>query len=85
MRLLGQEMKHMREQTGGYIAGARKDLVSCQQEDGSWPVKAWVKSSGGESEAYATAFATLTLSVPDGRLSIFNRNRPVLPKKEDGR
>ncbi len=85
MRLLGQEMKNMREQTGGYIAGARKELVSWQQEDGSWPVKAWVKSSGGESHAYATAFATLTLSVPDGRLSIFNRDRPVLKESEDSR
>ena len=45
----------------------------------------WVKSSGGESDAYATAFATLTLSVPDGRLSIFNRDRPVLEEKEDSR
>ena len=59
------------------IPGALK-ILRRQQEDGSWPVKAWVQSSGGESDDYATAFTTLTLSVPDGRLSIFNRDRPKL-------
>ena len=79
MRLLGQEFKDFREKTDRYSAGARKDVISWQREDGSWPVKGWVKSSsGGESDAYATAFSTLLLSVPDGRLSIFNRDRPKL-------
>jgi len=79
MRLLGQEFKSFREKTDGYIAAAQKDLLSWQRENGSWPVKAWVKSSsGGETDDYATAFATLTLSVADGRLSIFNRDRPKL-------
>ena len=77
MRLLGQEMKDLRDKTSGYIAGVYKDLLSWQQEDGSWPVKSWVKESG-ETDAYATAFTTLTLSIPDGRLSIFNRDRPKL-------
>jgi len=85
MRLLGQEFKSFREKTDGYIAGARKDLLAWQQEDGSWPVKAWVKNTG-ETDAYATAFASLTLSVPDGRLSIFNRDRPTLiPRKQPSR
>ena len=80
MRLLGQEFKEFGEKTGGYIAAAQEDLLSWQREDGSWPVKAWVKSSsGGETDAYATAFATLTLSTNDGRLSIFNRHPPKLP------
>lgn len=82
MRLLGQEFKDFREKTDGYIAGAEKDLLSWQQADGSWPVKAWVKSSsGGESDDYATAFASLTLSVADGRLSIFNRDQAELPSE----
>ena len=82
MRLLGQEFKSFRDKTNAYIAGAQKDLVSWRQEGGSWPVKGWVKAnSGGESAAYATAFDALTLSVPDGRLSIFNRHRPKLEKQ----
>jgi len=79
MRLLGQEMKAYREKISSYIGGAEKDLLSWQRQDGSWPVKAWVKANaGGETDAYATAFATLTLSIPDGRLSILNRDRPKL-------
>ncbi len=81
MRLLGQEFKSFRDKTNAYIAGAQKDLVSWRQEGGSWPVKGWVKAnSGGESAAYATAFAALTLSVPDGRESNFNRHLPKLEK-----
>jgi hypothetical protein len=82
MRLLGQEMKHLRETTDTYTSGALKDLVALQQEDGSWPLQSWVRTSGGETPAYSTAFATLTLSIPDGRLSVFNRTRPELPKNE---
>ena len=37
--------------------------------------------SGIETDAYATAFATLTISIPDGRLSIFNRDRPKRAEK----
>ena len=82
MRLLGQEMKHLRDKTDNYTSGALKDLVSWQQEDGSWPLKSWVLSSGGETPAYGTAYATLTLSIPDGRLSVFNRARPKVPEND---
>ena len=78
MRLLGQEMKHLRAHTSGYTSGALKDLVAWQQKDGAWPLKGWVQSSGGETTTYSTAYATLTLSIPDGRLSVFNRDRPKL-------
>ena len=78
MRLLGQEMKHLREETAKYTAGALHDLVNEQQEDGTWPLKGWVRSNGGENTAYSTAYATLTLSIPDGRLSVLNRDRPKL-------
>jgi hypothetical protein len=80
MRLLGQEMKHLREQTDAYTNGALKDLAAWQQQDGSWPLKSWVRSSGGETTSYSTAYATLTLAIPDGRLSVFNRRRLELPK-----
>ena len=36
---------------------------------------------GQEKAGYATAFATLTLLVPEGRLSIYNREPPKLPKE----
>lgn len=75
MRLLGQEMTHLAKEISGYLQATSKDLLSWQQEDGSWPVKSWMKSHG-EPRAYSTAFATLTLLVRSGRLSIFNRTPP---------
>jgi hypothetical protein len=33
-----------------------------------------------ESTGYGTAFASLVFSIPDGRLSIYNRTPPKLPK-----
>ncbi len=83
MQLLGQEFKsdaEFRDQTGAYIAAAHDDVLSWQTPDGSWPVKGWMADGGGETQPYATAFATLVLSVPEGRLSIYNRTPPKLPK-----
>lgn len=80
MHLLRQEFgadETYRERTSQYIAAAQKDVLAWQQEDGAWPVKAFVASS--EDQAYGTAFATLLLSVPDSRLSIYNRRPPKLP------
>ena len=83
MRLLGQEFKSFRDKTGGYITAAQKDIVAWQTQDGCWPVMSWVKTNAGESPAYATAFATLLLGVNEGRLSIFNRKPPRLPKETE--
>ena len=58
-----------------YLKATDEDLLSWQRDDGSWPVKSWMKSNG-EPPAYSTAFATLTLLVRSGRLSIFNRTPP---------
>ncbi len=83
MHLLGQEYKEdkeFREKTGAYIAGAQKDLLAWQTGDGSWPLKGWFVG-GAENVGYATAFATLTLYVPEARLSIYNRTPPKLPKE----
>ncbi|MFP6896484.1 MAG: prenyltransferase/squalene oxidase repeat-containing protein [Roseibacillus sp.] len=82
MRLLGQEMPSFQQKTNGYLDGAQGDLLSWQREDGGWPTKSWVKANAKEDDVYGTAFATLTLSIRDGRLSIFNRERPVIPKKD---
>jgi hypothetical protein len=83
MRLLGQEYKEdkeFRENTAGYIASTLGDLVSWQQKDGAWPNKGWIQQhEKTETNSYATAFATLTLFVPEGRLSIYNRVPPKLP------
>jgi hypothetical protein len=81
LNLLGQEMDHLKKDIEVYVGDAFKDLLSWAREDGSWPVMAWMKSSRG-GDAYSTAFAALTLSIPDGRLSIFNRDRPE-PAKGD--
>jgi hypothetical protein len=88
MRLLGQEYKEdkeFRDNTAGYIAGTLKDLVSWQQKEGAWPNKGWIlQHERTENNGYATAFATLTLFVPEGRLSIYNRipvKLPQLPKE----
>jgi hypothetical protein len=84
MRLLGQEYKEdkeFRDNTARYIAETQKDLVAWQQKDGTWPNKGWIKQhEKAENNDYATAFAILTLYVPEGRLSIYNRTAPKLPQ-----
>lgn len=85
MQLLGQEFKEdkdYREKTNSYIGAAVKDVASWQQKDGSFPLRGWVKDGSQENEGYSTAFGTLVLGVPEGRLSIYNRKAPRLPKSE---
>ncbi len=82
MHLLGEEYKDdkdYREKTAEFIAGVQKAMLSWQDKDGSWPARAWMASNGQEGPAFATAFATLTLFVPEARLSICNREPPKLP------
>jgi hypothetical protein len=83
MHLVGQEYKDdktFRTTTAKYIAETQKELLPWQQADGGWPNKGWVKDQEtNETNAYATTFATMTLFVPEGRLSIYNRNPPRLP------
>ena len=82
MRLLWQEYgadKTFRENTTGYMAGVQKDLLSWQAQDGTFPLKSFV-NAGTENVGYSTAFALLSLLVPEGRLSIHNRTPPKLPK-----
>ena len=84
MRLLGQEFRSLQDKTSAYSAAAQKDVVSWQDKEGAWPLKgSWWSSQQG-TKAYATAFATLLLSVDGGRLSIFNRKPPTLPKQPPG-
>lgn len=82
MKLLAEEMKTLREGADEYAAAAYKDVLSWQQQDGSWPLKGWIVSSAQETPAYSTAFATLLLSIPEARLSIFNRKPAALPESE---
>jgi hypothetical protein len=87
MQLLGQEYrddKEFREKTAAYIAGVQKELLAWQAADGTWPFKGWV-GPGGENASYPTAFATLTLFVPEGRLSIYSRTPPKLPGEAGGK
>jgi len=86
MQLLGQEFKDdkdYREKTRGYIAAAQKDVTAWQQKDGSFQLSGWTKSETGENEGYSTSFGTLVLGVSEGRLSIYNRTPPKLPKIEE--
>jgi squalene cyclase len=85
MHLLRQEFeddKEFRANTTGYIADTHKDLVSWQEKDGSWKNKGWIEQhERKEDNTYATTFATLTLFIPEGRLSVYNRVPPKLPKE----
>jgi hypothetical protein len=84
MLLLGQEYsddKEFRKNTARYIAETQKELVSTQEKDGSWPDKTWKGQQEYPGDAYAVAFATMTLFVPESRLSIYNRLPPKLPKE----
>ncbi|MHC5011602.1 MAG: prenyltransferase/squalene oxidase repeat-containing protein [Planctomycetota bacterium] len=83
LRLYGEEMGAT-EQIEPWIAAATKDVLSWQQEDGSWPLKGWMVSSSGEDGAYGTAFAILILSVPETRLSIFNRRATEFTASREG-
>jgi hypothetical protein len=86
MMLLGQEFKEdrdYREKTAGYVAGVQKDLLAWQDKEGAWPLKGWILAHGSENTGFPTAFATLALFVPEGRLSIYNRTPPKLPKDAD--
>lgn len=81
MQLLGQEFrddKATREKTEGYVAAAQKDIVSWQTPEGAFPIKGYM--NGQENAGYSTAFGSLVLGVPEGRLSIYNRKAPKLPK-----
>jgi hypothetical protein len=83
MLLLRQEFgpdKSFRDKTTAYLAGVQKELLAWQGPDGTFPVKGWVQQQNVENAGYATAFATLALSVPEARLSIYNRKAPKLPK-----
>jgi hypothetical protein len=85
MRLLGQEYaddKEFREKTSAYILQAQKDMLAWQNKDGSFPLRGWVQSNGAENAGYSTAYALLALYVTEGRLSILNREPPVLPKEK---
>jgi hypothetical protein len=84
MQLLYQEFKDdkaFREGTLGYIRAAQKDIMAWQTKEGNFPLKGWIATDGGENLGYPTAFGSLLLSVPEGRLSIYNRLPPKLPEK----
>ena len=78
MRLFGEEM-WAQKRTEPYIAAAHDALMEWQTAEGAWEERGWMKSSSPEGSAYSTAFASLVLSVPEGRLSIFRRDPPAMP------
>jgi hypothetical protein len=88
MQLLGQEFgddKEYRTKTADYVAAVQKHLISWQKPDGTWSIEGWAATSPVAKVAhpdYPTAISTLTLFIPDARLSIFNRTPPKLPRKD---
>jgi hypothetical protein len=77
MHLLGQQFKDVkeyRENTQTYITTAQKEVIGWQKPNGSF------ENKDLPDDAYSTAFATLLLSVTEGRLSIDNRTPPRAPK-----
>jgi hypothetical protein len=87
MRLLGQEYKEdkdFRDNTSRYIAETQQELLNWQEKEGGWRNRGWIdQHEKGENHSYASSFATLSLYVTDGRLSLYNRTPPKLPKKAE--
>jgi len=82
MQLLGQEYKDdkaFQQGTAAYITGVQKDLLAWQNKDGTWPLKGHLAGTVQEDAQYSTAFATMTLFVPEARLSIYTRTPAKLP------
>jgi hypothetical protein len=83
MHLLWQEYKvdkTFSTKTQGYLAEVHKDVMSWQTADGSFPLRG--EEARQDNLGYSTAFGLLVLSVPESRLSIFNRDPPKLPKEK---
>ncbi len=84
MLLLGQEYKDdkdFRVNTARYIAETQQELVNWQVKDGGWQNKGWIADNEKtENGGYATSFATLTLFIPEARLSIYNRTPASRPR-----
>jgi prenyltransferase beta subunit len=81
MHLLGQEYQEdrgFRENTREYIAEVQRQLVAWQEPNGACPLRGWMPSSLEDAD-YPTAFATMTLFVTEGRLSVYNRKPSRLP------
>jgi hypothetical protein len=78
LALYGEEMGAS-EPAKAYAADVRGELLPWRDAEGSFPLRGWMASSGGEGPAYSTAFAALILSVPDARLTVFRRSPPKLP------
>jgi hypothetical protein len=76
-----QGVLHQDRGEGGAV---QKRLIGWQKKDGNWPIEGMAATNPIAKAAnpdYPTAIATLTLFIPDGRLSIFNRTPPKLPRK----
>ena len=88
MHLLWQEYKvdkNFSSKTKGYIGDVYKELLSWQEKDGSWPLRPQGRNihvSNLETPSYGTAFALITLLLPESRASIYNREPPKLPEEK---
>jgi rhamnogalacturonyl hydrolase YesR len=85
MKIIHEEYGKHQPQAGKWFDYVRDKLLKQQGKDGSWPLSGWIASHESPSKDYSTAFALVALQVPKGNLSIFHREAPELPKKEDKR
>jgi hypothetical protein len=78
MTVIDEEYGKNKPEAAAWIPEIRTFVVRSQKADGSWANIGWMGSEES-SAAYATGFYLMTLSGPQGRLSIFHRDPPELP------
>ncbi|HLD35280.1 MAG TPA: prenyltransferase/squalene oxidase repeat-containing protein [Planctomycetota bacterium] len=84
MSLIDKEYGKAKPLAATWLATAPKELAKWQDQEGTWESKGWMMSSGDKNaKCYSTSLALLALLTPNGYLSIFHRDPPVLPKPEN--
>ncbi|NUN49797.1 MAG: terpene cyclase/mutase family protein [Candidatus Brocadiae bacterium] len=78
MTVVNEEYGKLKPEAAAWIPAVHEAVVASQREDGTWANIGWMGSQESSS-AYATGMYVLTLSGPQGRLSIFHRDAPELP------
>jgi hypothetical protein len=83
MKIISEEYGKHKPEAGEWFSVVRDEYIKAQEKDGSWPLQGWTVNGGEHKKDYSTAFTLLTLQVPKGNISIFHRDPPKLPKKEE--
>lgn len=81
MKIISEEYGKYMPDAGKWYLKVQDELLKEQDASGGWKLKSWMARSE-KSNDYATGFAALILSVPNGHLSIFHRDPPELPGED---